>query len=76
MDDALEVLEFRAAASSVCAGPSLQELPIREDVLLAAIIRNGKCLIPRGSDVIQPGDSVLAVTTRPGMTALEDILVR
>lgn len=76
MDDALEVLEFRAAASSFCVGPSLQELPIREDVLLAAIIRNGKCLIPRGSDVIQPGDSVLAVTTRPGMTALEDILVR
>ena len=70
----LEVLEFRAGVSSPCVGVSLRELPIRRDVLLAAIIRDGKCLIPGGQDEIWAGDSVLAVTTRRGMTHLEDIL--
>lgn len=73
-DGRLEVLEFRARESSPCVGPTLTALPIRKDVLVAAIIRDGKCLIPRGGDVIRPGDSVLAVTTSEGMTCLEDIL--
>jgi len=73
-DGRLEVLEFRAREGSPCVGPTLTALPIRPGVLVGAIIRDGKCLIPRGSDVIRPGDSVLAVTTREGMTCLEDIL--
>ena len=71
---ALEVLEFRAGESSPCVGVPLRELPLRRDVLLAAIIRSGKCLIPGGQDQIAAGDSVLAVTSRRGMTHLEDIL--
>ena len=74
MDGKLEVLEFRAGAASRCLGIALKDLPIRPDVLLAAIIRDGKCFIPGGSDEIQTGDSVLAVTTKPGMSRLEDIL--
>lgn len=70
----LEVLEFRAGVSSKCVGVPLRDLPIRRDVLVAAIIRDGKCLIPGGQDEIWAGDSVLAVTTRRGMTHLEDIL--
>ena len=73
-DGRLEVLEFRASAASPCVGRTLMTLPIRPDVLIAAIIRDGRCLIPRGGDKLQPGDSVLAVTNREGMTCLEDIL--
>lgn len=76
MDGQLEVLEFRAKANSPCVGPSLQALPIRPGVLVAAIIRDGTCRIPGGSDHIEPGDGVLAVTTSVGMTCLEDILKR
>ncbi len=74
LDGKLEVLEFRAGVSSPCVGVPLRDLPTRQDVLVAAIIRDGKCLIPGGSDEIWAGDSVLAVTTRRGMTRLEDIL--
>ena len=73
-DGKLEVLEFRASVVSKCVGRTLRELPIRRDVLVAAIIRDGKCLIPGGQDEIWAGDSVLAVTSRRGMTNLEDIL--
>ena len=74
LDGKLEVLEFRAAASSPCVGVQLKDMPTRDDVLVAAIIRGGKCLIPGGSDEICAGDSVLAVTTQRGMARLEDIL--
>ncbi len=74
LDGKLEVLEFRACHSSRCTGQTLQSLPIRQGVLLAAIIRDGKCIIPRGSDEIRSGDSVIAVTSIPGMKSLEDIL--
>ena len=73
-DGRLEVLEFRAGAASPCTEKALTALPIRKEVLLAAIVREGKCLIPRGGDVIRPNDGVIAVTTREGMTCLEDIL--
>lgn len=74
LDGSMELLEFRAKAGSRCIGRSLQELPIRSNVLLAAIIRDGECCIPRGSDHIEPGDGVIAVTTSEGMSCLEDIL--
>lgn len=74
LDGRLEVLEFRASVSSPCVGRTLRDLPIRKGVLVAAIIRDGKCIIPGGQDEIWAGDSVLAVTTRRGMTHLEDIL--
>ena len=74
LDGKLEVLEFRAGTASPCVGVPLKDLPTRADVLVAAIIRDGKCLIPGGSDEIWAGDSVLAVTTKRGMARLEDIL--
>ena len=74
LDGKLEVLEFRAPEASPCVGPTLQELPIRPGVLVAAVIREGKCLIPGGGDSLRPGDSVLIVTSLQGMSALEDIL--
>lgn len=74
LDGKLEILEFRASVQSPCVGIALQNMHIRKDVLVAAIIRDGKCLIPGGRDEIWAGDSVLAVTTRRGMTHLEDIL--
>ncbi len=74
LDGKLEVLEFRAGVSSPCVGVTLRDLPTRKDVLVAAIIRDGKCLIPGGDDEIWAGDSVLAVTTKRGMSRLEDIL--
>ncbi len=74
LDGRLEVLEFRAGVSSACVNIPLKTLSIRQDVLLGAIIRDGKCMIPGGNDEIWAGDSVLAITTKKGMTSLDDIL--
>ncbi len=61
VDGSLEALEFRAHEDSRCLGRTLMELPIRPGILLGAIIREGRCFIPGGSDRIEAGDSILAV---------------
>ena len=38
------------------------ELKFKENVLVAAILRDNRIIIPRGSDRILPGDSVIIVS--------------
>ena len=46
------------------------ELKLKENVIVAAILRKNKVIIPRGSDRIMPGDRVIIVS---GIMALHDI---
>ena len=52
----------------------LRELPTRDHLLVACISHKGSILIPGGDDAIQPGDSVIIVTTHTGLSDLSDIL--
>ena len=54
----------------------LQELRLRENLLIGCIGRGGKIIIPSGQDTIEPGDSVIVVTCSAGLGKLEDILAR
>ena len=72
----LEALEFRAGGDSAVCGVPLQELPLRRNLLIGCISRSGQVIIPSGQDVIQPGDSVVVVTSVAGLGALDDILER
>ena len=49
----------------------LQELDIRPNILVCAINRKGRIIIPKGQDRIQVGDSVVIITTNGG--AFQDI---
>ena len=69
-----EALEFRAAESSAICGIPLQQLQLRDNLLIGCIGRGGKILIPSGQDTIEPGDSVIVVTCSAGLSKLEDIL--
>lgn len=60
-DGSAEALEFRVGPDSRYLGVPLQELPLREGLLLASISRHGKIIIPSGSDSIQAGDQVIVV---------------
>ena len=71
-----EALEFRVSEGSKLCGVPLQELRLRENLLIGCIGRGGKILIPSGQDTIEPGDSVIVVTCSAGLGKLEDILAR
>lgn len=66
----VEASEFIVKENSPITGTPLAELKFKKDVLIAAIMRDNKVMIPRGYDVICPGDKVIIVS---GIMALHDI---
>ena len=70
----VEALEFRVAEGSPVCGQELMKLPVQKNILIGCINRAGKVIIPNGHDTIEPGDSVVVVTTVTGLAELDDIL--
>ena len=71
----VEALEFSVGreVEGVCGVP-LKDLNTRPGLLLACIIRDGRTLIPGGTDSIRRGDHVIVVTTERGLDDIGDIL--
>ena len=75
LDGTVEALEFTATASSRgLLGVPLKDLHLKKGVLLAAVSRSGKTVIPGGMTTIEEGDSVVVVTRTTGLKDLQDIL--
>lgn len=74
MDGKVEALEFIISNTAKVIGKPLSELKIRRNVLLCSIYRQGKMIVPSGSDVLCSGDSVIIVTTELGLGDIDDIL--
>ena len=66
----VEASEFIVSEGSPVTGVPLSKLRFKENVLVAAILRDGEVIIPRGYDMIQAGDAVVIVS---GIMALKDI---
>ena len=52
----------------------MMKLKKKKDVLIAAIIRADKVIIPRGSDMILAGDRVVVVSRAKTVDDISDIL--
>lgn len=66
--------EFAVGEYSPIAGIQISELNLKPDVLIAAILRDRQLIIPRGQDVINPGDSVVVVTKIQSLYDITDII--
>lgn len=62
-DGQAEALEFIVRAESQFLDVPLKALKLKDSVLVASIIRRGKCRVPSGNDAIELGDRVVVVTT-------------
>jgi trk system potassium uptake protein TrkA len=58
-DSEAEVLEMRATENCPVVGKALANTNFPEHALVAAIIKPYQVVVPRGGDVIEPGDQVL-----------------
>ena len=74
LDNKIEALEFRLQARSAVLDIPLQDLPLRSDLLISTIIREGHTFNPRGTDSLKLGDSVIVVTSHSGLKDITDIL--
>lgn len=69
----VEALEFAAKTQEKIYDKPLKELRIKENCLIACILRDNKVLIPDGNSSIKQGDNVIVVTTHKNFDDLTDI---
>ena len=70
----VEAAEYTVADGSPVTDIPLMKMSKKPDILIAAIIRGGKVMIPRGSDVIKARDSVVVVSRAKAIDDIADIL--
>lgn len=74
VDGQVEALEFLAKRQERICDRPLRELKLKDNCLIACIIRENKVIIPDGNDSIKLGDNVIVVTTHKNFDDLTDIL--
>ena len=73
-DGRVEALEFKVGDGARCAGISLKNLRLRKNILICALIRGSRSIIPDGETVICPGDHVVIVTAAGRIRDLDEIV--
>ena len=74
MDGRAEALEFIAQSDFKYLHVPLKDIMLRQNMLIAGIIRGRKSIIPTGEDVITAGDRVVVLTARSRMSDLSDMV--
>jgi len=73
VNNQVEALEFLAKKQERFYDKPLRELKLKENCLVACIIRQTEVIIPNGNSCIQRGDNVIVVTTHKNFDDLADI---
>jgi trk system potassium uptake protein TrkA len=68
------LVEEKVHPSALAVGKAIRELMLPPECILAAVIRKGNLIIPRGDVVLQPADEVLAVVHSSQAAALASLL--
>lgn len=74
VDHRVEALEFRVRDNAKLIGIPLKDLELKDNLLIACIIRGNRVIIPGGGDEIHRGDSVVVVTMNQNFQDLNDIM--
>jgi trk system potassium uptake protein TrkA len=68
------VVEEKIPPGARAVGKSIQELELPERCIIAAIIRKGEMVVPRGATIMEQDDEVLAIADRQGAEKLAALL--
>ncbi len=73
VNEQVEALEFAAKKQERIYNTPLKTLKIKENCLIACIIRQNQVIIPNGDSEIRLGDNVVVVTTHKNFDDLTDV---
>ena len=73
-DGKVEALEFKVSADSACVNIPLKDLKLRPNILICALIRGSKSIIPDGNSRILPGDHAVIVTAAGKLQNMDAIV--
>lgn len=74
IDGKVEALEFAVTADSTMTGIKLMDMKFKKNVLIAAIARQGKLIVPGGQDEFKVGDSIIVITKNLGCQDFKELL--
>lgn len=74
LEHEIEVIEGEAAEDAQLVKHPLAEMDLPRGVLVAALRRGGRILVPRGRDRVEPGDCVLVVATSENAPRVAQLL--
>ena len=69
-----EALEFIVDESFTNTDFPLKDLPIRDNVLIGGIVRDGKFILPDGRTTLKPNDKAIVLTIDKQITELNQII--
>ncbi|MGT2737768.1 Trk system potassium transporter TrkA [Streptococcus orisratti] len=72
----IETLQFEIREGNKMIGKSLSSLKFKNNLLIAAIIRNGRTIFPTGDDILEFGDRIVVITLLKNITHISDLLAR
>ena len=67
------LVEEKIPANAKVIGKAIKDTVFPDQCVIAAIIRNGEIVVPRGGTMFEAGDEVLAVTDRAGAMQLASL---
>lgn len=73
-DGKVEALEFKVGEGAACVGIPLKTLRLKPNILISAVIRGSRSIIPDGETVICPGDHAVIVTAAGRLKDLDAIV--
>ena len=69
------LVEEKVLAGAPAIGTPIKDLSLSDQCVIAAIIRDGQVIVPRGTMTFEVGDEVLAVTDQIGAGRLCELLI-
>lgn len=72
----IETLQFEIREKNKMAGQQLSNIKLKDNVLIAAIIRQGRTIYPTGEDILEVGDKIVVITLLKNITNIYDVMKR
>lgn len=72
----IETLQFEVRDKNKMAGQQLSNIKLKDNVLIAAIIRKGRAIYPTGEDILEVGDKIVVITLLKNITKIHDLMKR
>jgi trk/ktr system potassium uptake protein len=67
------LVDVKVSTGVKAVGIAIKDLPLPDECVIAAIMRGGKMIVPRGITTLEVGDEVLAITNKVGAEQLAEL---
>lgn len=72
LESGAQMIELHVLNKCPVAGHPLSEPDFPKEAIVGILLRDGEAIIPYGSDVLKPGDDVVAFTVKATLEKVEN----